>query len=181
MLIRFGLWRAVRDKTWTRYICRNRCLCPQLRLWERVLGREREAKAVREREKGTCDSLVATCEGDLGKRTRLGLVPRGTLYRVRLCNEKRFVLFSSFFSFFCVRSNVALCSQVIVVKVYQVLSSASVPREVKKFNHCLLFLYSSLTIKAIVALRSPFRTAMWHSRNVSELSEWPVIVEVVPN
>lgn len=45
---------------------------PQLGVLEQVLGQEREAKAVREREKGTC-------ERDFGKRTGLGLVPRGNL------------------------------------------------------------------------------------------------------
>ncbi len=52
---------------------------------ERVQGRERKAKAVRKREKGTCGR-------NLGKRTGLGLVPNGVLYFVDFCIVIRFAL-----------------------------------------------------------------------------------------
>ncbi len=57
-----------------------------------MLRGEREAKAVREREKRTCNSLIATFERDLGKKTGLCLGPvRQASLRTDLITNRPFL------------------------------------------------------------------------------------------
>jgi hypothetical protein len=62
-----------------RHICRNHCLCPSILCLGAIFGTGKGGKSSLGEPKGTCDSLVATCDRDLGKRTGICLVSRAAL------------------------------------------------------------------------------------------------------